>query len=92
VFRYFEAGLIVAIAGCHPGPDCVGEGDWYDLKLGKEGPCCDGLNAVNTTAAPDADGNCEIVDLNPAKVCIACGDDVCAPDENVCNCPADCPR
>lgn len=83
--RLIPLALLVACAA-----PCKVEGEGYDLKAGVEGPCCDGLTAANTTLAPDTDGACVEEDLNPAKVCLACGDGTCGPDENACNCPLDC--
>ena len=82
------AGLSFAAACAAP---CKVEGEGYDLKVGVEGPCCDGLVAANTALAPDTDGACVEEDLNPAKVCLACGDGTCGRAENTCNCPLDCP-
>jgi hypothetical protein len=83
--------LLLSLSACGAEPACVAEGEGYDLKLGVEGPCCDGLTAVNTTLAPNAEGQCMEEDLNPAKICLACGDGACGADENPCSCPADCP-
>lgn len=82
------AAILGTLGAC--AAPCVSEGDGYDLKLGLEGPCCDGLTPVNTTAAPGEDGSCQVEDLNPAKVCVACGDGACGAAENRCNCPEDC--
>ena len=71
-------------------PNCVAEGETYDAKLMQPGPCCEGLTPANTTHAPDDAGVCRVEDLNPAKVCIACGDGACGTGENACNCAADC--
>jgi hypothetical protein len=81
--------LLLSLGACGGNAACVAEGEGYDLKLGVEGPCCDGLTAVSTTLAPTSDGQC-MEDLNPARICLACGDGACGADENPCSCPADC--
>ena len=80
----------LSLSACGSPPGCVTEGNGYDLKAMVEGPCCDGLLAANTSEPPDADGVCQVEDLNPAKVCIACGDGTCSEAENACNCAEDC--
>jgi hypothetical protein len=82
--------ILLIAAGCAEGAACKAEGEGYDVKALIEGPCCEGLTAANTSEGPDADGACQVNDLNPAKVCIACGDGACGEAENVCNCPDDC--
>jgi hypothetical protein len=91
MFRFTGFVLMFAV-GCE-GPlfsECITEGDGYDVKAMQPGPCCDGLTAANTTEAPDEAGVCQVLDINPSKVCIACGDGACGTSENECNCPADC--
>jgi hypothetical protein len=91
-FRILVLGTV--LSACDDGGGgalfCRAEGEGYDVKVMEEGPCCDGLTAANTTDAPDADGVCQLNDLNPAKICIACDDGTCGEGENVCNCPEDC--
>lgn len=82
--------IVLGAAACEGGTTCKAEGEGYDLKAMVEGPCCEGLTAANTSEGPDKQGVCQVEDLNPAKVCIACGDGSCGPAENVCNCPEDC--
>ncbi len=84
------AATLLFFAGCDHPLGCAREGEGFDVKAMDPGPCCDGLTAANTTAEPDADGVCQEVDINPARVCIACGDDACGEAENRCNCPEDC--
>jgi hypothetical protein len=82
--------LLAAFTACDTPATCEPEGGTYDLKLMDAGPCCEGLTAVNTTLVPDGEGGCAEEDLNPAKVCIDCGDGTCDEAENACSCPADC--
>lgn len=63
---------------------CRGEG--RDIE-GKEGRCCEGLSAI--PASRPEDGECR--DAPPSvQVCARCGDGVCGPGENRCNCAGDC--
>lgn len=77
---------------------CVNEGGGFDLKdrsLGLE--CCDGLVAVHSSAQqipvgpvqPDASVVCLDGPVGSA-VCLKCGNGVCDPGENSCNCQSDC--
>jgi hypothetical protein len=90
LFRWMIAAAGLLVTACDELATCAAEGDGYDLKAGIEGPCCEGLTAANTTDAPDDAGVCQVEDLNPAKVCIACGDGACGEAENRCNCASDC--
>lgn len=89
------AALALFVSGCGAEPeespeDCAPEGDGYNVKVLDLTPCCEGLTAVNTSLEPDDDGVCQEVTINPARVCIACGDGTCDGAENTCNCPDDC--
>lgn len=80
------------VAGCESGDPgaCRAEGEGYDEKALAPGPCCEGLTAANTSTQLDSGGVCTEEDLNPAKVCILCGDGVCGAEENACSCAEDC--
>jgi hypothetical protein len=82
--------LVAASCDAASSAACRAEGEGYDVKVMEEGPCCDGLSAANTSEGVDSAGECQVEELNPAKVCIACGDGDCGDAENACNCPADC--
>ena len=69
---------------------CVGEGDFLELEEDTP-PCCEGLTALpyfKMIPGDDCDAAeccfwCEATDL---LVCTKCGDGVCGPGENACNC------
>jgi hypothetical protein len=76
---------------------CIHEGVGFDGRRMQLGVlCCPGLttlSAYETTDAsvgdPGLPAGCLIGGLG-IKVCGRCGDGVCGPAENYCNCPADC--
>jgi hypothetical protein len=81
----------------HSGPDCVEEG----VKYSARDPtlrCCEGLvrlEAYRESANPslqleDLPRGCEPAGPPDIKVCARCGDGICGPGENRCNCVADC--
>jgi len=74
---------------------CYPEGTHFQADEGNpDAICCPGLTAVEDTfpvETPEPPGwYCEGFDC-PCFVCTACGDGVCGPGENGCNCPQDCP-
>jgi hypothetical protein len=72
---------------CLPAMNCVGAGG--SIPVVPNAPsCCPGLAPIGCDR-PDAAGQCQGGCVG-ASVCAACGDGVCGPGENVCNCPADC--
>ncbi len=89
---------------CEEGFQCTSEGECKHLCI-EEGdflgpeedglPCCDGLTALphfkmNSGDDCDAAECCFWCDQMEGLVCTACGDGVCGPGENACNCE-DCP-
>lgn len=66
---------------------CVPEGQTMPVYPGYR--CCEGLTAIST-AKPDGNGNCPIQPPLGASVCTKCGNNICGPGENKCNCPKDC--
>lgn len=76
---------------CNCPSDCTGAclglgGRFMDFET--EGRCCEGLVPVDD-CVPAGEG-CACPDC-PCHICLPCGDGVCGPFENECNCPADCP-
>ena len=74
-------------------PDCVQEGQTFSPDNGIA--CCEGLGArphfeVNYDVYCDMDECCFLCEPTGSLVCTVCGDDVCGPGENGCNCE-DCP-
>jgi hypothetical protein len=53
--------------------------------------CCDGTKRLEAVA-PGKDGTCEEYAPPGIFICGACGDAICGPGENRCNCPSDCPE
>ena len=88
-----EEGFECTPAGKCEAP-CIGEGE----SLGPEEedvPCCEGLTALphfKTNPGDDCEDMecCFSCDPMEDSVCGACGDGVCGPGENACNCE-DCP-
>jgi hypothetical protein len=72
--------------GSLPVEECVNEGDAIDTSGTQQ--CCAGLSAISCHR-PDPYGKCpdSLCDSFP---CAKCGNSVCGPGENVCNCPTDC--
>ena len=65
---------------------CAGEGEIISL-LDPTQVCCPGLDMI-TAAEPMPGGSCMVAP--DIAVCTSCGDGICGPGENICNCPADC--
>lgn len=53
-------------------------------------PCCEGLIEVPLAGLDESTGLC--IAATCGSVCRPCGNGVCDASENVCSCPADCPR
>jgi len=70
-----------------PTPTCTPEGKSMPVYPGYQ--CCSGLTAIST-AKLDASGNCPTNPPIGASVCAKCGNKICGPGENKCNCPQDC--
>jgi len=64
---------------------CIPEGDMGSGFVPT--PCCLGL-AVISCSEPMPGGGC--MTMSDCFVCTFCGDGICGPGENVCNCPDDC--
>lgn len=73
--------------------DCTPEGNTLD---GKDicSICCPGLTRVSLSMPSEAGAGdaAACVGEGPPSLllCVACGDGVCGPSENSCNCPTDC--
>ncbi len=80
---------------CNPTPwtacttplTCTGEGGSFNLT-GGFGQCCPGFIDLNDLAYTPPD-QCSPADCD-CHVCTQCGDGLCTPPENWCNCLADC--
>lgn len=95
----FNAALLFVLSilsfSCGDG-NCIAEGETYSAKAG-EARCCEGLVFLDSVG-PSEDGSG--IDGLPAgclpdgppdiKQCLPCGNGVCDPDEDYCNCPDDC--
>ena len=62
------------------------ENDWIEAKNER---CCNGLVFIDI-AYPGDGGSCQYPAPPSAMLCAFCGDGVCNPPENRCNCGADC--
>ena len=105
--NYWSCEKNTCIESCGPVPpeiskcfdECVPEGESF---MGSDLICCPGL-----TAAPDCEEvalpcpdptspDCSDYACDCPKclcfVCVACGDGLCGPGENKCNCPNDCDK
>ncbi|MCA9538515.1 MAG: hypothetical protein KC620_06475 [Myxococcales bacterium] len=67
---------------------CAGAGEVVPVVPGAP-MCCQGLSPIGCDR-PAADGSCGADPCVGAFVCAACGDGVCGPGENPCNCAVDC--
>ncbi len=66
---------------------CIEEGGSIAVIPG--GPsCCEGLSAIGCDS-PQDDGSCPM-GCEGSVFCANCGNDICGPGENNCNCPEDC--
>lgn len=65
---------------------CVPEGQSHAVTPGAA-RCCSGLAEINCST-PDNEGNCQ--QCEGSVICAQCGNGICGPGENKCNCPEDC--
>jgi hypothetical protein len=77
--------------------NCAPEGSGIDARFQSFGErCCDGLKWVEAFQPTDGGGDpnlsagCRSFAPGSLKICARCGNEVCGPGENRCNCPADC--
>jgi hypothetical protein len=70
------------------GSGCIGEGNTTIVVPGAA-QCCAGLEPINPQDVGEY-GECNPPSVG-ASVCAICGNGVCGPGENRCNCPQDCP-
>lgn len=73
-------------------PVCVTEGNWGSRIDSNENNdhCCAGLGEIADNV-PDGDGNCrDTQEIAEGFICAFCGNGLCGPGENYCNCPDDC--
>ena len=68
------------------GSACTSEGQTYSVHPASL-QCCAGLTVVSC-ASPSSSGTCQ--SCVGASVCTRCGNGICGPGENYCNCPSDC--
>jgi len=76
---------------CQWKPGCKQEGEKWNSVVEPDAYCCAGLTQSYDTWPEYSDGDyyC-IVNIVPAYVCTECGDGICGPGENICNCEEDC--
>lgn len=72
---------------CAPGEYCFKEGEIFDSDF-KVGNCCPGLVEVGNG---HGSGHPCSGQAKHRHICTACGDGICGPFENPCNCSEDCP-
>ncbi len=65
---------------------CIGEGQSVGIYPGAA-MCCSGLSLISCSS-PGVGGACS--PCVGASICANCGNGVCGPGENKCNCPQDC--
>jgi len=65
--------------------NCVYEGQSANVSI--NATCCPGLARINDSE-PRYGGMC--IPKNETFACTRCGNDMCEPPENACNCPPDC--
>jgi len=76
---------------------CIAAGDTFEGKIAPA-LCCTGLvfrmpEVSSTASPPDFPDGCapDSTHYSPSEVlCLACGDGLCEPPENACDCPEDC--
>lgn len=72
---------------------CVEEGGaagWSESR-GYDLVCCSGLTRIDGRTFLNSDGQCEsFAGFDFGLVCTYCGNGICGPGENICNCEADC--
>lgn len=69
--------------------ECAGEGESVAV-VPDAPPCCDGLEAIPCDM-PNDEGNACPGGCAGAVICADCGNGICGPGENPCNCALDCP-
>ena len=75
---------------------CVPEGGYIpgaispDYKNHMATECCQGLSVIEPSQRFDQNCNRVPIAGEPSGVCSKCGNGVCGPGENKCNCPQDC--
>jgi len=75
---------------------CVPEGGYIPGAISPEyrnhmaTECCQGLSAIEPSQRFDQNCNRVPIAGEPSGVCTKCGNGVCGPGENKCNCPQDC--
>ncbi len=77
--------------------ECIREGELIDITLNKNPnkKCCTGLTEINPCFQYiSIENKCytssKLHAKCPTRGCIKCGDGICNPKEDVCNCPKDC--
>jgi len=85
-FNLFLPGFIAGEPGPSGLAECITEGGSRPVVPGAL-PCCLGLVSI-----PCAEPVGDICQPCPgATICADCGNGICGPGENTCNCPEDCP-
>jgi len=94
------------IAKNYDGVGCVEKYEQFDGINFSDAVCCEGLIEIKPDYVPSScvpfevetkgrDGlgeDCYFGAIHPLGLCMPCGDGVCEPLENRCNCPADCDK
>ncbi len=92
------------VSKSYDGVGCVEKYEMFDGINFKDAVCCEGLVEIKPDLEPKSclpykvetkgsDGlgeDCYFGAMHPLGLCMPCGDGVCEPLENWCNCPADC--
>jgi len=66
---------------------CTKEGEDF---VERDGECCSGLKAITGNYRESLDGECMALDMMQTSICAKCGNNICGPGEDKCNCPEDC--
>jgi hypothetical protein len=88
-----DAGAPPSTATAPDGGACLAAGDgWAAFPPGNPHlACCAGLTPVEGYEATEREQHHQCVPSKGGRTnCVKCGDGVCGPGENFCNCPADC--
>jgi hypothetical protein len=87
--RAFTVVALALLASCgHKGP-CTPEGELIAVKE-PDPRCCGGAQWIQNVSPTDDGGACTWGSPVDIQICVRCGDHICGPGENVCNCPSDC--
>ena len=78
-----DKGLIVI-----PKVPCVKEGETGNYFDGQQ--CCSGLKDILPSPKNNDKSKCQPAISNGGFQCTKCGDELCGPGENICNCSQDC--